>query len=876
MRSTLGFFFLWLFVSLIAIAQTTPTDTQQSKSYNRQVTDLYQAGKYREALPIAHEAVRISERQWGKESYNYATNLNNLALIRSKLGDIELALENHKQALAIREKLLPKDDPDYNQSLNNIALLYLQLGNYEQAADFALAASLLSRNNPKINHVDNAISVISLGAALTGLKRYDQALEMHKRAKQIMEEKQDTLHYVYANALNNIADLYESRGDYNDALSLYTHATRIRRQLFGELHPLYINSLNNLGMLYRSMNQKQKAFDTLNRAYIISKQIIDINDPNYVNSLSNLASLSEEIGQIDYAALLFREVQAIYQQQLLNFISFSSQQEQVNYISTIESNVLSDYSFAFRHHRQKPDLAGWAFNTALLRNGLLLEAGQGLYRALDQNPDPVIRNLFSELKSTKAALATQLIAPSDQRASIEPIAARAEELTQKLARQSKIFRDISKSLLIKWPDVQRMLKPSEAAIEFISFRYFNEKWKDSTLYAAFIIRPGDKQPKFVQLFEKQQLSSLLVGNTTDTPAQINNRYRGGKVNGTTTDVQGRVLSRLIWQPLDSLLTDVKTVYFTPAGQLHQVAFAALPHPTDTTKLLSQRYELRQLGSTRLLAHSQQQTDTNLKRPFTAQLYGGIQYSIDSLQLARRATSTRSVAMSSLAMHEVTRSGEWEYLPGTRQEIDNLRRIMPRSGAVWYSGINATEERFKGLSGHSPNVLHVATHGYFFQNLPLQPQDQVGRLAEKSNRFESNENPLLRSGLVLAGANHVWKGGQSIAGVEDGILTALEVSDLNLSGTQLVVLSACETGLGQIEDSEGVFGLQRSFKLAGVKYLLMSLWKVPDVETVEYMTHFYRQLMTGIAIRLAYNHTQEFMLRKYPTEPFKWAAFVLIE
>ena len=181
-----------------------------------------------------------------------------------------------------------------------------------------------------------------------------------------------------------------------------------------------------------------------------------------------------------------------------------------------------------------------------------------------------------------------------------------------------------------------------------------------------------------------------------------------------------------------------------------------------------------------------------------------------------------------------------------------------------------------MSGKSPVILHLATHGFFFPDLKKSITSQSFLNLEEHNHFELAENPLLRSGLVLAGANYVWKGGTPIEGVDDGILTAYEVSELNLRGSKLVVLSACETGLGQIQGSEGVYGLQRAFKMAGVEYLLMSLWRVPDLETANYMELFYQELLRTESVPAAYAFAQRQMKQRFPNSPFKWAAFVLLE
>ncbi len=184
---------------------------------------------------------------------------------------------------------------------------------------------------------------------------------------------------------------------------------------------------------------------------------------------------------------------------------------------------------------------------------------------------------------------------------------------------------------------------------------------------------------------------------------------------------------------------------------------------------------------------------------------------------------------------------------------------------------ATEESFKHLSGHSPTILHLATHGF---SLPDAEQKRKDNVNNNENQFTLADNPLLRSGIIMAGANRVWSGGTPVAGKEDGIVTAYEISNLDLSNTELVVLSACETALGDIKGTEGVFGLQRAFKLAGVQNMILSLWQVPDRETAELMNLLYTNKLKGMTIYEAFNKAQDIMRKKY--SPYYWAAFVLIE
>jgi CHAT domain-containing protein len=225
-----------------------------------------------------------------------------------------------------------------------------------------------------------------------------------------------------------------------------------------------------------------------------------------------------------------------------------------------------------------------------------------------------------------------------------------------------------------------------------------------------------------------------------------------------------------------------------------------------------------------------------------------------------------------------RGDAWGYLPATQKEINEIESLgkQKKMSLQLFNDVNATEESIKSLTAKSsPTVLHVATHGFFFPDPKESKKDDLLTRFETSGKvFRQSDNPLFRSGLLFAGANNAWKG-KPVEGVEDGILTAYEVSNLYLPKTKLVVLSACETGLGDIQGSEGVYGLQRSFKMAGVQNLVMSLWKVPDEATSEFMKLFYQNMFNKQSISDAFYHAQEKMKNKYRNNPYNWAAWVLV-
>jgi CHAT domain-containing protein len=221
--------------------------------------------------------------------------------------------------------------------------------------------------------------------------------------------------------------------------------------------------------------------------------------------------------------------------------------------------------------------------------------------------------------------------------------------------------------------------------------------------------------------------------------------------------------------------------------------------------------------------------------------------------------------------DLKRGGEWNFLKGTLVEAEAINKELQefKISTTLFSGENANEESFKSLSSKSPTIIHIATHGFYIADNKSKNTD-----LEAGNNFKNNKNPLFRCGLIMAGVNRVWTGNKAIEGVDDGILTAFEVSNLDLSNTKLVVLSACETGLGDIKGSEGVYGLQRAFKMAGVHYMITTLWEIQDEVTVEFMKVFYQQWLKGKDIHDAFKLAQVEMRNKY--EANYWAAFVLVE
>lgn len=400
-----------------------------------------------------------------------------------------------------------------------------------------------------------------------------------------------------------------------------------------------------------------------------------------------------------------------------------------------------------------------------------------------------------------------------------------------------------------WSDVRYNLKRKDVAIEFA------ECWQQqTTMYAALILRKEWDTPKMIPLCTKTELE----------------RYTKNKWN-MYAGIQSKNMYKLIWSKLEPHINEGDNVYFSPSGLLHQINVEILRDSTGCQA--NEKYNLYRVSSTRELCQK--------KPPIahkSAVLYGGLTYEMDTTAMVAQSrgyhTSDPFTATRGFVADSTLRAG-WTYLPATYSEVNSIARQMTehRVKTIRYVETAGTEESFKALSGKHTPIIHIATHGFFFKDEEAQTKNYFQQFGFQDAPVKE-DNSLKRSGLVLAGGQRAWLGETIPDLVEDGILLAEEIATMDLSGTDLVVLSACETGLGEIT-SEGVFGLQRAFKKAGVQTLIMSLWKVSDEATALMMRTFYKNLLAGKSKRESFSEAQQTVKNKYDS-PYYWASFIMLD
>ncbi|MCC6724944.1 MAG: CHAT domain-containing protein, partial [Saprospiraceae bacterium] len=842
---------------------------------------------YSEAERICSEAKSTLEQIGATGQVDYAVSLHNAAWLRQEQGKYDAAVLLYKEAIAARQRIIGegKMDIDLSWSMNNLASVYYLQGEYQLAEQYHTATAEMRRKLLGKGHPTYAVSLINLGALQTDLRNYEKGEQLYLEAKAIFEDSLHmTAHYFYTMSLVNLGDLNIFRQEYAKAETYLKTAKNIFEETNNTQQQLYLKCLYSLVACARNLGEKEQAKECTRIAKQVQDELLgkthpwyalglvldshdSFDDGDYAKAVAQCeeakqvleASMGEQndiyldmmlsLARANWKKADFKAVASatshandIEKTMLLNGAQHLSEQE----LSAFVTRFVGNQGLMLSCATKQADLAATCYDNALFHKGFLLNAMAQVQNLAHKNPET--EAVYHHLKAINRQLARQLAQPKPERDSLaianleSEIGAAEKDLARRASGLGEAMRQVA------WKEVQGGLAQGEAAIEFVNFRFNNPLPTDSIFYAALLIKPNSQPPVFVGLFEEKQLDSLLSNHAERKADYVNSLYtvaeRGLKPKGKPQ----KSLYELLWQPLEPALQGTETIYFSPGGLLHRINLGAIPINDEET--LADRFELVEMGSTRqlIVGSSQLAVGNSL-----AVLFGGVQYDMDSLAiaaananiqvdlLASRSTATRGLSFSTTDSN--LRGGTWNYLKWTDKEVSSIEPVLENGGITCSlsKGYEATEEAFKtiGVGQPSPRILHIATHGFFYPD-PESVGSWQSAVGSSEPVFKTSEHPMIRAGLLMAGANHAWQMGRPLRpDLEDGILTANEISQMNLANTELEVLSACETGLGDIRGNEGVYGLQRAFKIAGARYLVMSFWQVPDQETSVFMTQFYK-------------------------------------
>lgn len=573
-------------------------------------------------------------------------------------------------------------------------------------------------------------------------------------------------------------------------------------------------------------------------------------EKNYSQVLPSLKTYTETI-----KSNLSREV-----------LLFDDQKRQSQFESLqLPNHVLLALCRADSKPRQVPGLAGLVLDFELFRKSLLLSTTKKMRTSILTSNDEVLKQNYTNWLNLREDLAYYYTQPKEvlqaENIEIPKLEARVDSLDKALARSSAAFRNTANQLNVNWQALRGALQPGQAALEIVRFQGQIHSPLDSVHYAIFVLNPELPEPALVFITDGNRLENVVAEKHL---AACNNPA------SPTPDTE---LYDLVWKSIEPHLKNAKTIYVSADGCFHKINFATLRQANQV--YLADRYNFRSVFSLKDILKEENANNQNT----SAFLLGNPAFSPQVSAIPQPLGRNRSVTerqskirkrnpASTLDIPADFQSNptlELKALPYSQKEVLNLAALLQRNG--WstkvFTGAQAKEEEIKAVN--KPRVLHLATHGYFLTN-------ERGGLAGL-NRDAVVRNPLLRAMLFFAGAQQTLDQ-KELNSKEDGILSAYEVQNLELEGTELIVLSACKTGQGKILNGEGVYGLQRSFRVAGAQSLLISLWDLDDVVGQLFVQNFYEQWLSGQSKAEAFHRAQLMIKSKYP-HPFYWGGFLLI-
>jgi CHAT domain-containing protein/Tfp pilus assembly protein PilF len=827
-----------------------------------QARQAFNAGNAGEAAKLGEKSLRLREETLGPDHVVVSDVLFNLGLYYRNVGDVPKAEELYLRSLAIKEKAFGPDHVDVSLVLHNLAYLYHDsLRDYRTAEPLYRRALAIKEKVLGAEHPLVAATLNNLGMGEWKKGDYVKAEAYYQRSRAIVERASGPESNEVGNAMLNLGIVYKESGDYAKGEENYRGALQIWEKLLGGEHPRVALALESLGILYRDRGDYLEAEPLLQRALQIGEKTEGVNHPNVANTLVLLARLYEAKGDLDRAIELQTRANAIEEKNIALNLSIGSERQKLSYFShwiKQEQRRVSLHVRAAPENRAALELAA---TTILQRKGRVLDAMANTFSSVHERLNVQDKILLDQLQGVTEQLGRLIlagprgVAPAEHEQKVRSLEERREQIESEIGRRSAGLYQPSQSVTLA--GVRAAIPRDAALIEFVVYRASDprmpiERERESygdARYVAYLIR------------NQGEVRWADLGAASEIDAAID-KWRAALRDPERKDVRrlSQAVDGKVLRPIRSLIGDATHLLISPDGALNLVPFAALAD--ERGRYLVERYSLTYLTSGRDLLRMQTKREGKGNAVVVADPAFG-----DPAVIGSRVAAENGGAANGRAQLDYSQIF-FGPLPGVGDEVRALNELMPQ--ATFYTRGQATKAALKRVS--SPSVLHIATHAFFLDN--GSEAGERGVTQEKSETrlgklLGNVQNPLLRSGLALAGAN------RNLSQDNDGVITAFEMTQLDLLGTKLVVLSACDTGVGEIKNGEGVYGLRRAVVLAGAESQLVSLWPVSDRSTRDLMIGYYKGLMQNEGRSEALRRMQLRMLRgaEKNAHPYYWASFI---
>ena len=865
------------------IDEKSYTKKDEAQNYTDMGEYAYAFGMYNKAQDYFKQAISTFEAAGLQNTPEYSQVVSDLGLVYHSMGQFNLAEQYSSAALDIRKTnpddlkgqgtsynnigVLYKDEGKYTESedylqksmdmiqkaegngntyaivMNNLAILYQNTGKYKDAEQLLLKALSLASKDMKEKDANYVRMKINLALLYQLQEKYADAEKIYLEAIEIKKKRLGTKSPDYAVLLQHIADLYQLKKEYAKAESYLNEAIGIFKQKFGDNAPSTAEARYDLARLYQDMGQPAKAAPLLTQAIQAQHDNLGVHHPAYVASLNAQAILYWQEKDYTTAVAKYRDVLNEYLFEIQKYFPAMSEYDKTKFWDKIGPNFFHFNAFVVDAQDKVPGITGDMYNFHIATKAILFSSTSKVKKLILSSGNSQLISQYKQWTDLKEYLAKLYTMSRDDlkqdRINLDSLEYVSNNLEKDLSKQSDLFSKNINQKQVSWQDIASSLNTGEGCVEIIRFRNYNGPMPDTAVYyASLILKKSSKAPELVLFKNGNAMENVLIG-------QYREAMQGAaKVAYFYDD---------FWGDIGPKTSDLKLLYASLDGVYNQMSLNTL-QKSNGSYLLDEKdiYYITNTNEIPELKRSLAQKSN----PFgnkKAVLIGNPHYAKE------------------LDLNKVKQSPLPE-LPGTDLEIMKISGILKNGG--WSQEVDrydqAMEEKVKAVQ--HPAVLHIATHGFFLADAPDPNGDKVFGIEPE----KAAENPLLRSGLMFAGADNTI---QQIAvpdskDKDDGILNAYEAMTLNLEGTELVVLSACETGLGETKNGEGVYGLQRAFRIAGSSALMISLWEVSDAVTQKLMSSFYKNWLQLKDKHKAFLKAQMEIKASNP-QPFYWGAFMLV-
>ena len=863
-------------------------------------------------LKNAEESLQLTKDSLTNPYYSRA--LTDIASCYSSLFEWDKAVVYYERGLSLMQTSLTNVWASYNDAQKEVDAdtylwetthleeLYQALGCPEKAIQYWENILDFLDTHPEVKYGGNtprySMTLLKLGDLnalqdTSGTVQEGKAYPYYQKALTETETHLGKQSQEYTEVLTRLGKLYEKKAELANAEQIYLEALSIQEALWGEMHPNYLMALSHVVNIYDEFCLKDDAkfFSYLEKEYGLTCSLYGethsesmyllaeiyrnyFNRGNYAKAIT-WGKKAEKLLPTIPAERCLDDWKDVYEVLMASYYYQGDMEQAAAYcpafydgyvpllkkhLAHAQEDVISPSELAKqamildivqKTNASGTDLAGTAYNMSLLFKGSALKASIELEQVIRESGDSTLMAdyaLYEQIEQMRRA--TPLEETGKQLSYWEM----SMQVDSRVIERAQEYGFDTRFLDLTWQDIQQNLDDKSIAIEFET----RPLGKNDVQYLALAIRKDWQNPRLITLFRKSNLDTLSLGNIHFRQALVSDSGKDELYNSP-------ILGQIVWEALLPNLEGIERIYFSPAGVFHQLAIEYLPLPSGN-QMFSERFQVYRLSSTREILMASETPQT-----LHAVIYGGLRYDVNS-QMLREQQAKYDLLQEQQAdtlIAEVARSLsradlKASYLPQTKVEAEGVYAELSGNHiqADLYTGYEGIEETIKALSGKHTALLHIATHGFYFTE---QEQETIPVLKAGSLNDKVEDQALQRSGLLFSGAMQALQGLELNEGAEDGILTAREVSRLDLRGLDMVVLSACQTGLGEITD-QGVYGLQRGFKKAGAKTLLMSLWSVDDKATQIMMTQFYMHLLAGNSKRDAFSKALSFLKNyEYETE-----------